>query len=53
VQSLVPEAFVLGRGGSPLSWMEVLRRWRRVLGAARVRYRQREQLRHTFASTSW
>ena len=31
--------------------MEVHRMWRRVLHAARVRYRPPEQLRHTFAST--
>ena len=31
--------------------MEVHRAWRRVLTAAKVRYRSPEQLRHTFAST--
>ena len=46
-----PEAFVFGRGLVPLSSMELHRRWRRVLQAARVRYREPEQLRHTFAST--
>lgn len=46
-----PEAFVFGRGRVPLSSMELHRRWRRVLVAARVRYREPEQLRHTFAST--
>lgn len=46
-----PEAFVFGRGRVPLSSMELHRRWRRTLVAARVRYREPEQLRHTFAST--
>jgi integrase len=46
-----PEAFVFGRGRVPLSSMELHRRWRRVLAAGRVRYREPEQLRHTFAST--
>ncbi len=51
VQSLDPEAFVFGRGSTALSSMELHRKWRRVLTAARVRYRAPEQLRHTFAST--
>jgi integrase len=46
-----PEAFVFGRGKIPLASMELHRRWRRVLLAAKVRYREPEQLRHTFAST--
>ena len=46
-----PEAFVFGRGLVPLSSMELHRRWRRALQAAKVRYREPEQLRHTFAST--
>jgi integrase len=46
-----PEAFLFGRGRVPLSSTELHRRWRRVLLAARVRYRETEQLRHTFAST--
>jgi len=46
-----PEAFVFGRGRGPLSSMELHRKWRRCLQQARVRYRQPEQLRHTFAST--
>ncbi len=50
-----PEAFVFAPAGSPgstpLSSMEVHRRWRRALAKARVRYRVPEQLRHTFAST--
>ena len=46
-----PEAFVFGRGRVPLSSMELHRRWRRALVAAKVRYREPEQLRHTFAST--
>lgn len=51
VQSLEPEAFVFQRGGEPLSSMAVHRAWKRVLLAARVRYRSPEQLRHTFSST--
>ena len=31
--------------------MELHREWKRVLAAAKVRYRAPEQLRHTFAST--
>jgi integrase len=31
--------------------MALHRRWRRVLQAAKVRYREPEQLRHSFAST--
>jgi len=46
-----PEAFVFGRGRVPLSSMDLHRRWRRALLAGRVRYREPEQLRHTFAST--
>ena len=46
-----PEAFVFGRGHAPLSSVELHRRWRRTLTAAKVRYREPEQLRHTFAST--
>lgn len=45
-----PEAFVFGGGQQALSSMEVHRTWRRVLLAARVRYRSPEQLRHSFAS---
>ncbi|MBI2218770.1 MAG: site-specific integrase [Candidatus Rokubacteria bacterium] len=51
VRSLEPEAFVFQRDGQPLSSMAVHRSWRRVLLAARVRYRPAEQFRHTFAST--
>lgn len=46
-----PEAFMFERARVPLSSMELHRRWRRVLQAAKVRYREPEQLRHTFAST--
>src|SRR5437867_4928422 len=46
-----PEAFVFGRGRTPRSSMELHRAWRRVMAAAKVRYRAPEQLRHTFAST--
>ncbi len=51
VRSLEPDGFVFGRGVRPLSSMELHRKWRRVLTAAKVRYRSPEQLRHTFAST--
>ena len=51
LQSLDPEAFVFGHGHTPMSSMELHRKWRRVLLAAKVRYRAPEQLRHTFAST--
>jgi integrase len=51
VQSLDPQAFVFGRGNRPVGSMELHRRWKRVLVAAKVRYRSPEQLRHTFAST--
>jgi integrase len=51
LQSLAPEAFVFGHGQTPMSSMELHRKWRRVLLAAKVRYRAPEQLRHTFAST--
>src|SRR2546427_9148404 len=46
-----PEAFVFGRGRTPRSSMELHRAWRRVMAAAKVRYRAPEQLRHTFSST--
>src|SRR5438445_13267655 len=46
-----PEAFVFGRGRTPRSSMELHSAWRRVMAAAKVRYRAPEQLRHTFAST--
>lgn len=51
VRSLNPEAFVFGHGDRPMGSMELHRAWRRVLTAAKVRYRSPEQLRHTFAST--
>ena len=51
VRALNPEAFVFGRGDRPMGSMELHRAWRRVLTAAKVRYRSPEQLRHTFAST--
>ena len=50
VRSLTPETFVFGSGARPLGSMELHRAWRRVLTAAKVRYRAPEQLRHTFAS---
>jgi integrase len=51
VRSLEPEAFVFGGGAVPVHSMELHRDWKRVLAAAKVRYRSPEQLRHTFAST--
>jgi integrase len=51
VRGFEPGAFVFGRRGQPMSSMELHRAWRRVLTAAKVRYRSPEQLRHTFAST--
>ncbi|MBM3217983.1 MAG: site-specific integrase [Candidatus Rokubacteria bacterium] len=51
VRGLDPAAFVFGRSGQPMGSMELHRAWRRVLTAAKVRYRSPEQLRHTFAST--
>jgi integrase len=51
VRGLNPEAFVFGRAARPMGSMELHRAWRRVLTAAKVRYRSPEQLRHTFAST--
>jgi integrase len=46
-----PEQFVFGRGAMALSSTELHRAWKRVVAAAKVRYRSPEQLRHTFAST--
>jgi integrase len=51
VRSLDPQSFVFGHGARPVGSMELHRRWKRVLVAAKVRYRSPEQLRHTFAST--
>jgi integrase len=50
VRHLDPKAFVFGHGACPMGSMELHRRWKRVLVAAKVRYRSPEQLRHTFAS---
>jgi integrase len=51
VRSLEPAAFVFGGGTTPIHSMDLHRDWKRVLTAAKVRYRSPEQLRHTFAST--
>lgn len=51
VRALEPEAFVFTDRGRPLASNNLNQIWRRVLSAARVRYRMPEQLRHTFAST--
>jgi integrase len=50
VRSLEPEAFVFGVS-EPWSPAYVNDRWRKSLQAAKVRYREGEQLRHTLAST--
>jgi integrase len=51
VVALDPEAFVFaGRDGNPLSSGYLHRHWRRVLAAAGIRYREPEQLRHSWAS---
>ena len=50
VRSLEPEAFVFGVH-APWSPAYINGEWRRMLQAAKVRYRNPEQLRHTFAST--
>jgi integrase len=47
---LAPEAFVFG-GDKPWPAWRVYQKWRAVLAAAKVRFRNPEQLRHTFAST--
>jgi integrase len=52
VRSLAPETFVFGSGARPLGSMELHRARRRVLTAAKVRYRAAEHLRHTLASAT-
>jgi integrase len=47
---LAPEAFVFG-GSKPWPAWRVYQKWRALLAAAKVRFRNPEQLRHTFAST--
>ena len=51
VQSLEPAAFVFGGGTTPIHSIDVHRDCKRVLVAAKARYRSPDQLRHTFAST--
>jgi len=51
VQPLDPEAPLFVHRGKPWESKTLNRQWRRVLVAARVRYRSPEQFRHTFAST--
>ena len=51
VRSLLPEAPLFLRGHGPWPSWALHLEWRRVLTAASVRYREPEQLRHTFAST--
>ena len=51
-QSLDPTAFLFTTpSGRPFDSSTFGRSWRRIVTAARVRYRWPEQLRHTFAST--
>jgi integrase len=51
VVALDPEAFVFpGRDGQPLSSGYLHRHSRRILVAAGIRYREPEQLRHSWAS---
>jgi integrase len=50
VRSVEPEAFVFGVT-APWCPGYISAQWRRTLRAAKVRYRNPEQLRHTFAST--
>ncbi|MFQ5830689.1 MAG: tyrosine-type recombinase/integrase [Candidatus Methylomirabilia bacterium] len=50
VRSLDPDAFVFGVQ-RPWSQASVNQEWRKTLAGAKVRYRNPEQLRHTFAST--
>jgi integrase len=51
VQPMDPTAFLFTLRGRPWTTKDRHQVWRRVLLAARVRYRNPEQLRHTFAST--
>jgi integrase len=50
VRSLAPEAFVFGIA-KPWTTHWINDRWHKVLQLAKVRYRNPEQLRHTWAST--
>jgi len=50
-RALGPEAYLFGGGETPWPSWTVWYRWQRVVKAAGVRYRNPEQLRHTFAST--
>jgi integrase len=50
VAGLDPAAFLFGRGRTPRRSYDLHRDWRRALLAAGVRYREPEQLRHSFAS---
>lgn len=45
-----PTAFLFGRGTAPMRSYDLHRDWRRALLPAGVRYREPEQLRHSFAS---
>ena len=51
VRSLLPEAPLFLRGDAAWPSWALHAEWRRILTAAGVRYREPEQLRHTFAST--
>lgn len=50
VAGMAPTTFLFGRGTVPMRSSEVHHAWRRALLAAGVRYREPEQLRHSFAS---
>ena len=51
VQSVLPDAPLFLRGGGPWPSWALHVEWRRTVAAAGVRYREPEQLRHSFAST--
>ena len=51
VQPMDPTAFLFTRHGAPWTSKDQSQVWRNVLAKAHVRYRNPEQLRHTFTST--
>ena len=51
VQPMDPTAFLFTRHGAPWTSKDRSQVWRNVLAKAHVRYRNPEQLRHTFTST--
>lgn len=51
VIALAPDAFLFPkRDGQPFASSDLHRHWRRILPAAQVRYREPEQLRHSWTS---